>query len=140
MGSYSTTKKYFTYFIVISLIIICVSVFIEIKKNLFNAANNKMWLGIETIELNSALIQKYDIHAIRGLLVTRVFTGSPAELSGIKKGDVLRRWNGVSIINQQDFKQFIQKTNVNNRVKLNINRQNKPVLIRARFGFRPGTF
>ncbi|MBF0197849.1 MAG: PDZ domain-containing protein [Planctomycetes bacterium] len=102
--------------------------------------NKKIWLGIEVIEVNSAIQQRYGIHLSGGQLVSRVFKGSPAEMAGIKTGDVIRRWNGVSITNQSQFEKMIWKSQVNELVTLGGRRQGVLKVFKIRLANRPGTF
>ena len=141
MSSYNTTKNYFFLFIIIVFISITVKVFIDIEKNRLNAANGySLWLGIETMELTPSIISQYNIHSDSGLLVTRTFIGSPAEVAGIQQGDILRRWNGISITSQNQLQKLISKASAKSRIKLSIDRNGKPILSYVVLGIRPGKF
>ncbi len=109
------------------------------NKNLLPGVEN-IWLGIEAMEITAALAKKYNIHSSRGLLVTRVFKGSTAEAAGIMSGDILRRWNGKSILNHKQFQRYIQKTHTNKKIKFSIDRNGAPLRISAKLGMRPGNF
>lgn len=99
-----------------------------------------IWLGIETMEIDPAIVRQYNINSCRGLLVTRVFRGSTAEAAGIMSGDVIRRWNGKSIIGHKQFQRCIQKTHTDKKIKFTIDRDGVPLLIYAKLGVRPGNF
>ena len=102
------------------------------------AENEDVWLGIETMELSPAIMAQYDIRSSSGLLVSRVFAGSPAQISGIKTGDILRKWNGVSITSQDKLQKLLGRAGVNQRIKLTVDRKGTPVSIAIQLGLRPG--
>ena len=145
MDKYSIIKTFLIFLIVAALIGSALMVFSGIRKkgalassqNVWLGVEN-MWLGIETMELTTAIIKQYNIHSHRGLLVTRVFRGSSAESAGVMKGDVIRRWNGVSITNHKQFQRLIQKTTASKKIKFTIDRDGVPILIYAKLGIRPG--
>lgn len=97
-----------------------------------------LWLGAETIELNPTLSAQYNIPTSDGLLVSRIFLGSPAEDGGIKVGDVIQRWNGISITSQKQIEKLIGKSVAGQKVTLSVSRNDKPVLIFVQLGNRPG--
>ncbi|MBF0330799.1 MAG: PDZ domain-containing protein [Candidatus Omnitrophica bacterium] len=98
----------------------------------------RLWLGVETIELTPDVKLQYDVLDPSGILVSRVFMGSPAELAGIKEGDVIQRWNGVSVIGQDQFQKLIQTSDPRDRVAFTIDRQGQPARVYGQVGIRPG--
>ncbi|MBF0243983.1 MAG: PDZ domain-containing protein [Planctomycetes bacterium] len=103
------------------------------------AAGDKVWIGIETMELSPAVRGLYDIQTQRGVLITRAFKGSPAAMSGIRQGDILRRWNGVSVTDQLQLQQLVRRAEAGQRIKLTIMRKNASLTIPLRPGTRPST-
>jgi len=140
MDKYSTSKSLLTLFIIVGILVIAISIVVDIRNSVGTTSSKNVWLGVETIEINSSVMKQYNIHSTSGLLVTRTFMGSPAEISGIKRGDIIRRWDGIIITNHTQFQKLIKNSNASQRVKLNIDRQNKPILLYAKLGVRPGTF
>ena len=98
----------------------------------------RLWLGVEIVELTPSIKQQYDIQAASGLLVSRIFNGSPARSSGISDGDVIRRWNGISVISAQQLQYLIQTARLNEGVTITVERLGKPVSVYAQVGIRPG--
>ena len=97
-----------------------------------------LWLGAETIELNSALSAQYNIPTSDGLLVSRIFLGSPAEDAGLKVGDIIQRWNGVTITSQKQIEKLIGKSAAGQKITLSVSRSDRPILIYLQLGVRPG--
>lgn len=134
------SKTYLIYYFIIAIAIIIISVAIDISKNNVKVSGKDIWFGVETIEISPAIQLEYNINTSTGLLVARTFMGSPAEVAGIQQGDVIKRWNGKSIISHNEFKQLIQSSRLHERVQLSIDRQNKPMLVYVKLGLRPGKF
>jgi len=124
----------------IFLVVIAVAVVIFIDKLTFQArtVDPRVWLGLETMELTPAVKGQYDIQAASGLLVSRVFNGSPAQASGISEGDVIRRWNGISVTSPEQLQYLIQTTQLSERITITVERLGKPVSVYARVNIRPG--
>jgi serine protease Do len=69
---------------------------------------NRARLGIQLQPLSPALAKKLglDTHT-RGILVTDVVAGSPAEKAGLKSGDVITKFNGASVYNGPSLKNLV---------------------------------
>ncbi|MBF0594558.1 MAG: PDZ domain-containing protein [Candidatus Omnitrophica bacterium] len=115
-----------------------VLVFVDGWNFRFKAVDPRLWLGVETIELTADIRRQYDLLASNGILVSRVFMGSPAQKAGFKEGDVLQRWNGTSVIGQDQFQYLVQTTGINERVTFTVERAGKQMLVYGRVGIRPG--
>ncbi len=98
----------------------------------------RLWLGVETIELTPAVKQQYDLLDSNGILVSRTFLGSPASIAGIKEGDVIQRWNGISILNQDQFQFLIQTADPGVPIVFTVDRQGQQARVSGRVGIRPG--
>ncbi len=140
MATYQTSKTLFIWFIIVSLICVGIAVYFDIQEQSLSTGAENYWLGVETIELNASIIKLYDIHTTKGLLVSRVFLGSPAEMAGIKKGDIIRRWDGVSVTDQYQFKKLMDAKVITKSSKVVLNRNGQSVIVRVQLQQRPGTF
>lgn len=52
------------------------------------------WIGVGVQDITPELAQSFNLPASRGVLITQVERGSPADKAGIKPGDVLLSVNG----------------------------------------------
>jgi S1-C subfamily serine protease len=122
------------------LVLMAVIVVVFIHKMDFHlvAPDPRLWLGVETLELTPATKRQFDIRSANGLLVARTFEGSPAGQAGIKDGDVIRLWNGVSVTGQDQFQHLIQTTELNKKVRVSIDRGGKTEMVYVKVGIRPG--
>lgn len=140
MNRYLITKTALAFFLIVVIIAVGLTVLIDVRNKKAKAPNSSIWLGVETIELNSTIMKKYNIHFSKGLLVSRVFLGSPAEIAGIKQGDIIRRWNGTSVTSQRQFQALLWNSSMGQKIKLSIYRQGGSILIYVKLGARPGAF
>lgn len=99
---------------------------------------SNFWLGVETTELTPEIVSQYDLRSAHGVLVSRVFVDSPADRAGLKAGDVLRRWNGVSITTPEQLQTLLSKASANQEIRLAVVRQGTEFRVRVLLGVRPG--
>lgn len=125
-------------FILLFAIALVVVFFIDKFTFRSKTVDPSVWLGVETVELTPTIKQQYDVQAASGVLVSRIFNGSPAQASGIKEGDIIRRWNGISVTGPQQLEYLIQTTQLSERITITMERQGKPVSVYALVGVRPG--
>lgn len=124
--------------VVIAVISVLVAVFIDDINLPFKTPDPRLWLGVETVELTAGIKKQYDIQSTSGILVSRVFVGSPAENAGIMEGDVIRRWGGVSVNSQDQFQSLIQTSDPRGRVKITVDRNGMPAMVYCQVAQRPG--
>ena len=77
-----------------------------------------------------------DESAIKGVRITGTSPGSPAELAGLKEGDVLITFNDKSLDTLMDLSTALASAKPGDKVKLKLLRDNKPVAAEATLGER----
>jgi len=135
LTSHADSRVFLYEFIAIGIVILIIlfSSCQRIQRN-----NRDLWLGVETIELNPTLSAQYNIPISEGLLVSRIFVGSPAESAGLKAGDIIQRWDGVSVTTHKQIEGLIRGSVLNQKNTLSVNRSEKSILVYVRLGIRPG--
>jgi len=73
-------------------------------------------IGMEVSELTRELIRKYRISEIRGVLVTYVESDSPADLAGIREGDVIIEVNREPVENLDEYYRAIKEAKKDDRI------------------------
>ncbi|MBF0384262.1 MAG: PDZ domain-containing protein [Candidatus Omnitrophica bacterium] len=124
-------------FIIVSIAILLIF-FIDRLSFGARSTDPRLWLGIETIQLTPELSKQYDIQSPSGILISRIFLSSPAQAAGLKEGDIIKRWNGVSITNQDQFQNLIQTSGINEKITFSVERQGSQILVYGKVGIRPG--
>ncbi len=78
------------------------------------------WLGVGIQDLGEKLSEYYGIKEGKGVLVTEVFPGDPAEEAGIKPKDIILSVNGKKVENTRELSKLIAGTIVGDTVKIKV--------------------
>ena len=76
------------------------------------------WLGVGIQDLSEELAEYYGIKEGKGVLVTEVFPGDPADEAGIKAKDIMLSINGKRVDNTRELSKLIADTSVGDTVKI----------------------
>ncbi|VAW61056.1 Outer membrane stress sensor protease DegS [hydrothermal vent metagenome] len=60
------------------------------------------WLGVEGVDLNDQVLERIGLPNIQGVLITDVFDHGPAEMAGIRVGDIITHINKKAIRDTRD--------------------------------------
>lgn len=83
------------------------------------------WLGVGIQDLTPELAEYYKIKNKKGVLVTHVFEGDPADKGGIKVKDVIIAVDGKPVATARDLSRRIADTAVNKRTAITLFRNGK---------------
>lgn len=96
------------------------------------------YLGVRLADIDADRAKALKLDEPRGVEVTRVEQGSPAEKAGIKPGDVLLSYNGENILGAQQLGRLVRETPEGRKVRLQLWRdggtKNLTVITEARRG------
>ncbi len=99
------------------------------------------YLGVSLADIDADRAKAVKLDEPRGVEVTRVEEGSPAEKAGIKQGDVLLSYNGENILGAQELGRLVRETPEGRRIKVQLWRDGKAqtltVVTEARQGRDP---
>jgi bifunctional DNase/RNase len=76
--------------------------------------------GIRVQELTPALASQFNFKGKTGVLVSEIVSGSAAEASGIRAGDIITKINGKEVASVQEFEGTFDTLKEANRVALSI--------------------
>lgn len=99
-----------------------------------NPAPPSSFLGIWVWQIDAARAKEMKLPEVAGVQVTRVAAGSPADLAGIKPGDVIAEYNGQKVAGEEQFVGLVRDTPAGRLVRLKIFRNGAPQTIGARIG------
>lgn len=87
------------------------------------------WLGVTIQDVNQELARSMGMRDAKGVMISNVAPGSPADDAGLNTGDVIVKLNGKDVRNSDQFISEVQSSKVGNQVALEVNRagQNMPV-------------
>ena len=84
--------------------------------------NSDSFLGIYPEDLNTGNMKRYGMSAPRGVAVARVIEGSPAERAGLRKDDVILRFNGEEVTSARKLNRLISEVAPDHTARLTISR------------------
>ncbi len=95
------------------------------------------WLGIEAQDLTPALAESFRLKSLRGTVVAGILRGGPADLAGLRPGDVITRLNDRDIANAREAMNRIARQAPGSRLQIVGMREGKPFTLEAEVGERP---
>jgi serine protease Do len=95
------------------------------------------WLGVGIQPLTSELGEYYGIKDGKGVLVTEVFPGDPADVSGIKPKDVIVAVNGKAITTPRDLTGIVAELDIDAIAKVKVARNGETKNFDVKIAKRP---
>lgn len=95
------------------------------------------WLGVEARTLNPEIAERLNLDPPVGLVITNVVRGSPAELAGLTRGDIITRINNHWVGQDNRGLNLIAQLSPGDSVQLQIWRQGTISTVMAVAGTRP---
>ena len=95
------------------------------------------WLGIEAQTLDPNLLHAYNLNPVSGVLITSTYPEGPADLAGLKPGDILTHINDKSVSNGREGMNLIAQVRPNDTVKITAVRNKEKIQLSAIAGKRP---
>ncbi|PWQ92844.1 DegQ family serine endoprotease [Leucothrix pacifica] len=106
------------------------SIPVNTVKNVTNQLKSKGFvsrgkLGVLIQDVNQELADSFNLPGPKGALVANVEKGSAADTAGLKRGDVIIGFNGVSVYKSGDLPPLVGNTEIGKRVPLTLIRGGK---------------
>lgn len=95
------------------------------------------FLGVAVTDIDPDRVSRLKLDEERGIEVTHVAAGSPADKAGIQPGDVLLSYNGENILGSRQFVRLVQETPIGRKVKIQLWRNGKTQSVAAEIGSAP---
>ncbi len=95
------------------------------------------WLGIVIQELTPELAESFGVKGIKGVLVGDVTEDSPAERAGIKRGDIIVKFDGEKIETPSQLQQIVASTPPGTESKVEVIRKGKRKVLTVKVGEMP---
>ena len=74
-------------------------------------------LGLEVRELTDELAEQYDLKGQKGVIITKILSGSLAERAELQVGDLITEINGYGIKNIDDYRKAVEKLEEKNSIE-----------------------
>jgi serine protease Do len=95
------------------------------------------WIGVTIQDITPELAKSFGLKSSKGVLISGVAEGSPAEKAGLLRGDVILRFHGKEVENAHVLSQLAAATAPNTQVKVDILRNGKAETITLTMGTMP---
>ena len=80
------------------------------------------FLGVGTEDITKENMGRYGMREVRGVGVTQVIKDSPAEKAGLKKDDVILRFDGESVTSVRKLSRLVGESSADQTVRITISR------------------
>jgi len=94
------------------------------------------WLGIQGEALTPASAQRYGVTITQGIYID-IVADSPAQRAGLRRGDVITKYNGIELTTFDQLIELINSTGVNGTANLEVRRGNNTINISVKLEVAP---
>lgn len=78
------------------------------------------WLGVWLSNLTEREAKRQGLHAVQGVMIDSVFENSPAEVAGIRGGDVVVKFNDKDVVNTNQFSVLVSTVRAGQSVPIDV--------------------
>jgi serine protease Do len=96
------------------------------------------FLGVYTEEITKDNVSQYGLRDARGVGITEVVKDSPAEKAGLRKGDVITRFDNEAVNSVRQLNRLVSEVAPDHKVTLAISRGGSEQELSVAMGKRPG--
>jgi len=89
------------------------------------------YLGVGVVDVDSERAKTLKLKEDRGVEISSVTEGGPADKAGIKQGDVVLEYNGQPVEGMTQFQRLVHETPAGRQVKVEVWRNGAPVTLTA---------
>ena len=90
------------------------------------------WLGILAERMTPQLEHYYDLGVSKGVLIYNLVEGAPADMAGLKQGDILVSMEGSATLEPNDVERLLAKFKPKDKVTIKVLRGNKAKEVQIR--------
>jgi serine protease DegQ len=103
-----------------------------------NGSVTRGWIGVEPRELNPEIIAAFKLPKdAKGILISGVLKNGPAELGGVKPGDVLKEVNDKPLEDVRSLLNAVAALTPGDSAKLLVDRKGQSIVLSVQIGKRP---
>ncbi|MCW8933311.1 MAG: trypsin-like peptidase domain-containing protein [Gammaproteobacteria bacterium] len=95
------------------------------------------WLGVEGVDLNKQMLQRIGLPDIQGVLITDVFDRGPAEMAGVRVGDIITHIDKNIIRDTRDVLNAIADGRPGDKIQISGIRERQSFVTQAILEQRP---
>jgi S1-C subfamily serine protease len=95
-----------------------------------NEQSQRAMLGVEVISNSAALRSQYGLAVTTGAVVVAVDSGSPADVAGVRVGDVIVGFDSRSVTTSEDLQNDVERDEAGQQVSLRLWRAERELTVR----------
>jgi len=95
------------------------------------------WIGVAVQDMTPELAESFKLKAARGVLISEVMRGGPADKAGIRPGDILLSIGGTPLPDSTAMLETISALTPGKTVALRLSRNQEEVEVQVKVGKRP---
>ena len=95
------------------------------------------WLGVWIQPVTEEIARQFNLKEAKGVLVSDVFEGSPAEKAGIQRGDIIIAYNGSRVDEPTSFRNMVATTPPGKSVEVKVIRDGKEIVLKVEVSEQP---
>jgi serine protease DegQ len=95
------------------------------------------WVGIEVQDLTPELAESFNLKSVEGALIAGVLKGGPADIGGVRPGDILLAVNGNKVTDSASLLNLIAALKPDESAQLTVARKQRSVDLKIQVGRRP---
>lgn len=95
------------------------------------------WLGIEGQEVNTKILKQINLPVSKGILITSLAIGGPAEKAGLQPGDIITHINNDAITTGHDIMNIIADSQPGEKIEISGLRKRQSFMATVILGERP---
>jgi len=95
------------------------------------------WVGVEVQDLNPELAESFNLKSAEGALIAGVLKGGPADVGGIRPGDILVAVNGRAVTDSASLLNLIAALKPGDSARLTVSRKQQSMDLNIQVGRRP---
>lgn len=92
------------------------------------------WLGVEVQTMTPDLAKSFGLEALTGALVADVENDTPAARAGVKRGDIIIKFNDEVVHDEHELPEMVAQTAIGKTVPLEVVRDGKHLTLQVRVG------
>jgi serine protease Do len=90
------------------------------------------WLGVDVQEVTPSLADAFGLRNTQGALVAGVEKDTPAASAGLKRGDIIVKYDGQPVRSERELPEMVAQTPIGKTVPINVLRDGKPLTLDAK--------
>ncbi|HEC92279.1 MAG TPA: PDZ domain-containing protein, partial [Candidatus Atribacteria bacterium] len=97
------------------------------------------WIGVYIQDVTPEIAEQFGLSEAKSVLVGDVVKDSPAEKSGIKRGDIITKVNDEEVNSTQELQDKIRSIDIGEKAKIEVARDGKTISFIVKIGEMPTT-